>query len=143
MKKILFISLSFLALSSYAQMTPVGVWQSIDDVTKAATAEFTITEKDGVLTGNITKFLRPNPNLQRICDKCQDDRKDKLLLGMELIRGAVKAPSKNVWEGGKLLDPDSGSVYTLRMTPIDDGKKLEVRGSFLFISRTQTWNRVN
>jgi len=28
------------------------------------------------------------------------------------------------------------------MTPIEDGKKLEVRGSIAFFGRTQTWVRV-
>ncbi len=141
----LFVATVLLAMSfgANAQMTPVGVWQSVDDATKAVTAEFTITEKAGVLTGNITKFLRPGADLKKICTKCDDDRKDQLVLGMELIRGAVKTEHKSVWEGGKLLDPDSGRAYALKMTPIDGGGKLEVRGSFLFISRTQTWNRVN
>lgn len=143
MKKLVVITLLFLTLSASAQMTPIGVWQSIDDATKTVTAEFTITEKAGILTGNITKFLRPNADLKKICTKCEDDRKDQLVLGMELIRGAVKTEGKNVWEGGKLLDPDSGSGYSLKLTPIDGGKKLEVRGSVLFISRTQTWNRIN
>lgn len=143
MKKLLAIAFALAATSASAQMTPVGVWQSIDDATKAVTAEFTITEKAGVLTGNITKFLRPNADLKKVCTKCEDDRKDQLVLGMELIRGAKKTEGRNVWEGGKLLDPDTGSAYTLKMTPIDGGKRLEVRGSVLFISRTQTWIRIN
>jgi len=28
--------------------------------------------------------------------------------GMEIIRGAKKAEGKDVWEGGKILDPDNG-----------------------------------
>jgi uncharacterized protein (DUF2147 family) len=31
--------------------------------------------------------------------------------------------------------------YTLRLTPIDGGKKLEVRGSIGPFGRTQTWVR--
>ena len=61
---------------------------------------------------------------------------------MEIIRGAKKAEGKDVWEGGKILDPENGKEYTLRLTPVDDGKKLEVRGSILFFGRTQTWVRV-
>ena len=143
MKKHFTVCLLGLSLSAYAQMTPVGTWNSVDDVTKAIVSEFVITEKAGVLSGTITKFLRPGADLKKICLKCEDDRKDQLVLGMELIRGGVKSQGKDVWEGGKLLDPDSGSAYTLRLTPIEGGKKLEVRGSVLFISRTQTWIRVN
>ena len=67
---------------------------------------------------------------------------DGLKRGMEIIRGARKADGRDVWEGGKILDPDNGSEYTLRLTPVDGGKKLEVRGSIAFFGRTQTWVRV-
>ena len=49
----------------------------------------------------------------------------------------------DVWEGGKILDPENGRNYGLRMTPVDGGKKLEVRGSIGPFGRTQTWTRVN
>jgi uncharacterized protein (DUF2147 family) len=49
---------------------------------------------------------------------------------------------KDVWEDGKILDPENGRDYALRLTPIEGGRKLEVRGSFAFIGRTQTWVRV-
>ena len=55
---------------------------------------------------------------------------------------ANKAGGKDVWEGGKILDPENGRNYTLRMTPVEGGKKLEVRGSFGPFGRTQTWVRV-
>ena len=47
-----------------------------------------------------------------------------------------------MWEDGKILDPESGKNYTLRLTPKDGGSKLDVRGSVLGIGRTQTWVRV-
>ena len=47
-----------------------------------------------------------------------------------------------MWEGGKILDPENGRNYTLRLTPIEGGKKLEVRGSLGPFGRTQTWVRV-
>jgi uncharacterized protein (DUF2147 family) len=43
-----------------------------------------------------------------------------------------------------VVDPDNGTVYKLKLTPIEGGKKLEVRGfigSPMF-GRTQTWIRV-
>ena len=47
-----------------------------------------------------------------------------------------------MWEGGKILDPENGRNYTLKMTPVEDGKKLDVRGSFGPFGRTQTWVRI-
>jgi uncharacterized protein (DUF2147 family) len=125
-----------------AQMTPVGSWHTIDDETKEVKSEVQIVESGGVLTGKVTKLLRKGAKQDAICDKCTDDRKDKPVLGLEIIRGAKKADGKDVWEDGKILDPEKGANYTLRLTPIDGGKKLEVRGSVFGIGRTQTWVRV-
>jgi uncharacterized protein (DUF2147 family) len=30
--------------------------------------------------------------------------------GLEIIRGAKKAEGKDVWEGGKILDPENGKT---------------------------------
>jgi hypothetical protein len=49
--------------------------------------------------------------------QCTDDRKDKPMLGLEIIRGAKKAEGKDVWEGGKISTPKTASNYTLRLTP--------------------------
>jgi len=51
------------------------------------------------------------------CSLCTDDRKDKPKVGMEIIRGAVKAASEDIWEGGTIIDPENGKVYKLRLTP--------------------------
>ena len=77
-----------------------------------------------------------------MCDQCTDDRKDKAIVGLEIIRGAKKAEGKDVWEDGKILDPENGKTYTLRLTPVEGGSKLEVRGSIGPFGRTQTWVRV-
>ncbi|MDO5691935.1 MAG: DUF2147 domain-containing protein [Pseudomonadota bacterium] len=125
-----------------AQMTPVGTWRSTDDQTKEVKAQIVITDNAGVLTGRIEKILKKDATAGAVCEKCSDDRKDKPIEGMEIIRGAKKAEGKDVWEGGRILDPEKGSDYTLRLTPVDGGKKLEVRGSIGPFGRTQTWTRV-
>jgi len=140
-RSLIAIFLGALAFPVLAQMTPVGVWRSIDDKTGQPKAEIRISaDAGGVLTGVVEKALKPSaePN----CDLCADDRKGKPKLGMEIIRGAKKAEGKEVWEGGKILDPDNGKEYTLRLTPIEDGKKLEVRGYIAFFFRNQTWIRI-
>ncbi len=143
MKRSLFALFSgLLSLPLLAQMSPVGTWRSIDDKTGEPKAEIRIVDTGGVLTGRIEKRLLKSAKPEDVCDKCSDDRKDKPLLGLEIIRGAKKAADKDVWEDGKILDPENGRNYTLRLTPIEDGKKLEVRGSVFGIGRTQTWVRV-
>jgi uncharacterized protein (DUF2147 family) len=129
-------------LAAFAQMTPVGAWHSIDDKTQEIKSEIVIADNGGVLTGRIAKLLRKEAKQDAVCDLCTDDRKDKPILGMEIIRGAKKQDGKDVWEEGKILDPENGKSYTLRLTPIEAGKKLDVRGSVFGIGRTQTWVRV-
>ena len=123
-------------------MTPVGTWRSIDDDTRQPKAQIVIAERAGVLSGHIEQLLRPGADLKALCTRCSDDRKDQPMVGLEIIRGATKAEGKDVWEGGRILDPEKGKDYTLRLTPVDGGQKLEVRGSIGPFGRTQTWQRI-
>jgi len=131
------------AASVWAQATPEGLWRNIDDKTGEAKAEIRIKDNGaGALHGVLEKRLAKDAKPEDVCSECKDERKDKPLLGLEIIRGAKKAEGRDVWEDGKILDPENGRNYTLRMTPIEGGKKLQVRGSFGPFGRTQTWIRV-
>jgi len=133
--------LALAALPALAQLTPVGLWRSIDDKTDMPKAEIRIRESaDGVLTGVVEKALAPSsePN----CTLCTDDRKDQPKLGMEIIRGAKKAADEDVWEHGQILDPENGKTYRLRMKPLDGGRQLQIRGYIGPFYRTQVWIRV-
>ncbi|MBP7413213.1 MULTISPECIES: DUF2147 domain-containing protein [Simplicispira] len=135
----------FVAISApaWAQMTPEGLWRNIDDKSGEAKAEIRIQGNSaGVLTGVLEKRLAKDAKPDDLCKECSDERKNQPILGLEIIRGAQKAEGKDVWEGGKILDPENGRNYTLRLTPIEGGKKLEVRGSLGPFGRTQTWVRV-
>ena len=136
-------ALIFIACSAtaWAQMTPVGNWHTVDDKTGEVKSEIRITESGGALTGVISKLLAKDAKADAVCDKCSDDRKDKPMLGLQIIRGAKKLEDKDVWEGGKILDPENGKTYNQRLTPIEGGNKLEVRGSIGPFGRTQTWVR--
>ena len=124
----------------FAQMTPEGLWRSIDDKSGQPKAEIRITAHGGVLSGVVEKALMPSP--EPLCTACTDDRKDQPKLGMEIIRGAKKTEGKDLWEDGKILDPDNGKNYILRMEPLEDGKKLQVRGYIGPFYRTQVWQRI-
>ena len=126
-----------------AQMTPVGLWRNVDDKTGEAKAEVRIAESGGVLTGKIEKRLLKDAKPDDVCIECSDDRKGARLLGLEIIRSAQKAEGKDVWEGGKILDPENGRNYSLRLSPVEGGKRLEVRGAIGPFGRTQTWIRVD
>lgn len=139
-----FAGLTFVVLTStaLAQNTPVGKWHSIDDKTKEIKSEITIAESAGVLTGKVTKVLRKDAKPDAKCDECTDARKGQPIVGLEIIRGSKKEEGADVWSGGKILDPENGKEYNLKLTPQDGGKQLAVRGSIGPFGRTQTWVRV-
>ena len=131
--------------AAFAQATPVGLWKTIDDETKKEKSLIRVTETGGVLTGKLEKFLDPATKADVVCDKCNDERKDKAVLGMTLVRNVKKnADDAALWDGGDILDPNNGKVYKARLKPVDGGQKLEVRGyiGVPMIGRTQTWIRV-
>jgi len=140
------IALITVAASSFAaaQMTPVGNWHSFDEKTGELKSLIVISESGGALSGRIEQLLRKEADQKAVCKDCTDDRKDKPMLGLELIRGAKKVEGKDVWEGGTIVNPEGGTIYKLRMTPIEGGQKLEVRGfvGFALLGKTQTWVRV-
>ena len=130
------------ASAAAAQSTPVGLWRNVDDKTGEVKGEIRIGETNGALSGRVEKVLGKNSKPDELCDECTDDRKGKPVVGLDIIRGGKKAEGKDVWEGGKILDPENGKEYRASYTPIDGGKKLEVRGYIGPFWRTQTWNRV-
>ena len=144
MKRTLIAACALLGLAAHAQMTPIGLWRIIDDQTQQPSAEIRITQTAAGLSGVVEKSLQNKPNAEPLCSLCTDDRKGQPKLGMEIIRGGQQAAGKAVWEGGKILDPENGKNYSLRITPIEEGKKLEVRGYIgsPLLGRTQTWIRI-
>ena len=138
------LSAMSLAGNAFAQTTPVGVWKTIDDKTNTEKAQVRVTETGGVLSARLEKLLAADAKQDAVCDKCTDDRKDKPLVGLEIMRGVKKSDAENTWDGGTILDAAEGKVYKVRLQPADGGKKLEVRGyvGMPMLGRTQTWIRV-
>jgi len=137
-------AITFVAIggAACAQMSPLGLWKTIDDDGKTEKSLVRITEADGVLTGKIEKIFDP-AKAGNTCDKCSDDRKDQPVLGMTIIRNVKQdADDKTIWTGGEILDPNNGKTYRTRLKPVDDGKTMEMRGYVAFIYRTQVWQRV-
>lgn len=130
--------------AAFAQATPVGLWKTIDDETKAEKSYVRVVEAGGVVTAKVEKILDP-AKADAKCDKCGDDRKDQPIQGMTIVKGVkANADDKGLWDGGEILDPNNGKTYKVRMKPIDGGKKLEVRGYIgaPLLGRTQTWIRI-
>ena len=138
-----FIALALAAAAGavLAQSTPVGLWKTIDDDGKTEKSLVRIVAAGGAVSGTVEKIFDA-AKAADVCQKCSDERKDKPVLGMTIIRGA-KQGDDGVWAGGDILDPNNGKVYKLHLKPVDGGKKLEVRGyvGMPLLGRTQTWIR--
>ncbi|MBK6865763.1 MAG: DUF2147 domain-containing protein [Ideonella sp.] len=142
---ILGAALGLLSTLAQAQATPAGLWKTIDDATKKEKSLVRITDNGGAFSGKIEKLLDPASKPDAVCDKCSDDRKDKPILGMTIITGVRQsANAADIWDGGHILDPNDGKSYKVRLSPVDGGKKLDVRGyiGMPLLGRTQTWLRV-
>ena len=101
-----------------------------------------ITDSGGVLSGRIEKLLDPTAKPDAVCDKCTDERKDKPVLGLTILRNLKQSADGEWWEGGDVTDPNNGKTYKARVRTIEDGKKLQMRGYVGPFFRTQTWIRV-
>ena len=113
-----------------------GRWTTIDDNTGKPRSTVELAIVNNTLIGRIID-LHDKTKLEKVCEKCPDDRKDKRIVGLEIIRG-MKADGDE-WTDGTILDPETGKVYDCKLW-IENGM-LKVRGYVAFFFRTQTWVR--
>ncbi|MGY0798345.1 DUF2147 domain-containing protein [Lysobacter sp. A286] len=131
-----------LPMSALAQQTPIGTWTTIDDDTGKAKSTVEIYQADnGTLSGRVLEVMQSAQGDNPVCSECDGERKNQPIEGMVILWDAKQDGA--VWKGGKILDPAKGKVYSLKLQPVDDGAKLEVRGfmGFSLLGRTQTWIR--
>ena len=134
------ICLVFLFYSAFSfSDSPIGLWTTIDDDTGKPKSVVEITETNGTLTGKIIALLNPkeeNPS----CKKCKGDNANQPILGLTIIWDTQQKGS--AWKG-KILDPNNGKTYKVKLTPTEEGKKLKVRGYIgsPILGRTQVWLR--
>lgn len=141
----LILAASVLAASPFAasaQNTPLGRWRSIDDATGKAKAVIEVYDAgSGKLSARIVELIDTSDGPNPLCDQCEGTRKNQPILGMVIAWGLKRDGAG--WGGGRILDPENGEEYSVKMTPIGDGKRLEVRGflGFSLLGRTQVWHR--
>ncbi len=143
--KTLLLTACLAPVLAFAQMTPTGLWKTIDDETGQEKSLVRIVDAGGNFNGTVEKSLLNDPSVSKVCDLCTDDRKGQVIVGMEIIRGVTQnVKDDGLWDGGEILDPQKGKTYRVRLTPKDGGAKLEVRGyvGMPLLGRTQTWLRV-
>ena len=124
-----------------AETSPVGLWKTIDDETGKVKSLVRISELNGELEGRVEKvFSPPAKSSDPICDQCEGERKGKPVIGMIIMWG-LKKSTDNEWSGGQILDPAKDKIYRCKVTVIEEGKKLQMRGYVAMFYRTQIWLR--
>ncbi len=125
-----------------AELSPAGLWKTVDDRTGQVKGLVRIVDSNGQFEGKIDKiFPKPGDNPAPKCEKCDGPQHNQPVLGLTFLWGFTKQGDE--YQGGEILDPESGKIYQAKMKLIDGGKKLEVRGfiGFSLFGRTQTWLR--
>ncbi|MDB9724914.1 DUF2147 domain-containing protein [Salibacteraceae bacterium] len=118
----------------------IGKWKTVDDETGEVKSIIELYEIDNVLYGKVLKILNP-AEVDNVCSKCEDNRKDQKILGMVILKDMVWDDDQ--WDDGTILDPKNGSVYDCKIwLEGDDKNKLYVRGYIGFFFRTQNWYRI-
>lgn len=127
----------FCASAALAQNPAVGNWTYVDG---PKTTYITTEEEGGQLKAKITKVTKDGKDdPSATCAKCSDANKDKPLAGLTILWDTKKDGPN--YKDGKLLDPESGRLVKGAVEVMDGGKKLNVKGSVAFISKTQVWTK--
>jgi uncharacterized protein (DUF2147 family) len=134
------LAVAICAGAAAAADSPAGLWKTIDDKTGRARSVVRIYEEGGRFFGRIEAGFDPRED-HRVCNLCTDERRDKPLRGMLILRN-LKADGDEFVDGD-ILDPANGTVYRCKLRLEEGGRKLVVRGfvGIALFGRSQTWER--
>jgi uncharacterized protein (DUF2147 family) len=125
-------------------LSPEGWWKTVDDKTGRVKSIVHITRGADTLSGKVEKLFRlPEEVQDPVCIKCSGERKEKRIVGMVIMWGLRS--SGEGWDGGSVLDPANGKVYSCKLSLSKDNQSLTVRGylGISLLGRSQTWKRVS
>ena len=133
----------FSSLSSLAFAQDItGTWKNIDDKTGSSKAILEIRqESNGTFTAKVIKITpRPGYTPKETCVNCPAPYTNKPILGMDVLTGLKYVEGLN-FSGGKIIDPLSGNIYSMKAKLSANGKRLNLRGyvGISALGRSQTW----
>ena len=122
----------------------IGSWHTIDDETGEVASRVTISvNENNQLIGVIAKILKEESG-DGLCDKCPEPNTNKPIEGLQFMWGFTQ-DEEGSWQGGRLLDPETGDIYKGKLSVLDNPDELEVRGyiGISLFGRSQVWQRVS
>ena len=106
---------------------PIGLWTTVDDHTHQPRSQVEISERDGALYGKVVRvYPQPGEPADPRCEECAGERHNQKILGMTILWDLHR--HGDAWDGGEILDPESGDTYRVTLHLTADGRRLEVRG---------------
>ena len=122
----------------------IGLWQSIDDKTGAPKALVEIRkEADNTYAGKVVKLTpRAGYTPKETCVNCPPPYTNKPIIGLDVVTGLKSTDGFN-YTSGRILDPNTGKLYSMKAKLSSNGKRLHLRG-YLGVSalgRNQIWIR--
>lgn len=151
MKKTIFITLILVTLTSQfissfrtfenPSDAIVGIWLTAGE----DNAKVEIYESNSKYYGKIVWLQNPIRNGVKALDVNNPDesKRKNPILGLQIISGFEYNADDNIWEEGKIYDPQSGKTYSCIIRK--EGNKLKVRGyiGFSLLGRTEIWTKTD
>ena len=143
LKSIILFIIAMYSIDSPGQ-SPEGKWMTYNESTGMLLSVISIYKNltsesfEGVVDSVIVPdYVGENGR----CSLCAGEKKDKPLIGLEFLWGFKH--DNNSWVDGKIIDPESGTIYASKIWFANDDS-IYVRGYgglFNLFYRTQIWRR--
>lgn len=134
--------LVLLTSSGLSSQSVEGDWTTYNEQNGAPLSIVQIARSGNTLQGTIKEiFADPSQGEDPVCTKCTGELRDKKVIGMKFLWGFRQDGTQ--WLSGKILDPQSGEVYSGKLW-LENDNTLHVRGfagPLDLFYRTQTWKR--